>query len=164
MKSKHHSSLLEGAPEHLKAIGLISVNWSLLEGNLSRLLCFMLGIDWPAARAILPTGHAQRRETIRNLAMSQNFSEDAIGELNTWLVQVKTCAERRNEIMHSYYGMGVGGVVMHTSSKKKDVSRSISLIDLQNLADDIADCYAAGNNLPAVFYSEFMVKQQKNSE
>jgi hypothetical protein len=159
MNEQNHSSLLWGAPEHLKLIGLVTANWALVELNLCHLLCFMSNLDWPGARALLltPTSNRLRTDTLLNFAVSQKFSPVSIQELKASLEHVRNCASRRNEFMHNYYGIGAEGVVlMHKSSAKKnaDESKLVPLADLQKLADDLADACSQLQRLREIFQTQ----------
>lgn len=160
---KNHSALLEHAPQHLKLIGLVTANWAILESDICRLICFMSDLDWPAARALLmtPTSNKMRTDIVWNFAVSQKFSPDSLLLLKSCLNTVRKCAERRNEIIHNFYGIGLDGVVMHKSSARRnqDESKAVSEEELLKLAEDIADCGIGLNKLPSVFHPQYLSRK-----
>jgi hypothetical protein len=161
---KNHSALLEHAPEHLKLIGLVTANWAILEADVCRLLCFMSDLDWPAARALLLTtkSNKMRTDIVWNFAVSQKFSDESLKRLRDCLNAVRNCAERRNEIIHNFYGIGLNGVVMHKSSarRNKDESRPVSEDELLKLAEDIGDCGIELNKLPSIFHPQHLNRRK----
>jgi hypothetical protein len=154
-----HSALLDNAPEHLTFIGLIAANWAILESSLCHLLCFMLDIDWPAARAILYTisSNKTRRDVIWNVANSQHYSAESLKQLEKALQKVKRVAEQRNDFMHYTYGIAAGGVVVQhkpNPREARDEVRTITARELEQLAIEIAIATELINKLPAAFHGQ----------
>ncbi len=66
--------------------------------------------------------------------------------------------------MHNYYGMGAEGVVMHKSSARKNIDEAklVPLAELQELADNIADCCTELQSLPELFHKQ--VEERRGQE
>jgi hypothetical protein len=136
-KMPSHSSLLENAPEHLKLVGLVAVNYAHLDRTLCRLLA---DLDLPAAQTPTSTGNATRMELLLKLARRQSLSHESMMQLQACLARVKQCADRRDEMMKSAYGIGRDGLVISPCNDECGEIVPVTREQLREFAENIAEC------------------------
>lgn len=135
---------------HLKAIGLITVNFAILENEIAFAIWFLLGLDQQVGQIITA------EQSFKNLAalfssLYRNKTNDpkAIEELNKLMKKVTQVEEKRNKIMHSVWAEGDTHVSITRFKTTAKISKGltnqfeqITVEDLNKIADEIAE--AAG--------------------
>jgi hypothetical protein len=96
-------------PEHLQALGLITVHFALLEFTMASFVWALLDAD-DRTGSIVTAPQSFRNLTSLVSALFQEKQHDAghVKELNELLAKIAGLEERRNEITHSLWGRGDG--------------------------------------------------------
>lgn len=105
-ESKRYQSPLEGYPEYVKAIGMISIENASLESVLGELLGTLLGVHPHIGHTLYFTPRAAiaRLELIENiLPLSIATDEQLIKRIKTVVKRARAAIGKRHEIIHSLW-------------------------------------------------------------
>lgn len=102
-----YKSPLENHPDIVKAIGMVTIESSVLDLMIGRMLGGILGIEEAFSTAIYltPKSAFARIEMIKN-AINEYEENDEIQTIRRVLKRVKAITNKRHAIIHSLYGPG----------------------------------------------------------
>lgn len=129
-------SILEDHPEHLKAIGLVTVEVNNMEMALAQLLAKILGVGPDIAGAIYftPRGQIPRVEMMMNVVQIA-FAKDQynLSQIKSALLRAKTVMGKRHKIIHDSWGTTEDGNILRTSYPMKQGTENSTLTPLKTL-------------------------------
>lgn len=101
-----YQSALINKPEHLAAIGLVSVEIAHLEEAMASLFSAISGVHWLVANAIYYTPNAAmaRMDIISNVApLTLHAHKRHLDKVNRFIERAKAAMGKRHQIMHSLW-------------------------------------------------------------
>jgi hypothetical protein len=139
--------------EHLKAIGLITVNFALLENQIAFAIWFLIGLDQQTGQII--TAELSLKGLVAlfcSLYRNKTNDPSAINELNDLMKKVTQAEEKRNVIMHSVWAAGDTEKTItrfkQTAKTKKGLQNQFEQMTVEKLneiANEIAEAAAEVN-------------------
>jgi hypothetical protein len=143
-----HSFPLEEASEHLKLIGLVTVNRAHLGRTCCRLMGVLSGIVMPTAKslpevqALSPALGSKEMEIqiLSSVAERKYISEETLKQVESCLATLKRCVDIQEEMENTCYGIGHRGLVLSPTSDECGMIVPVARNQLQQLADDMANC------------------------
>jgi hypothetical protein len=136
--------------EHLTAIGLITINFSMLESTIASGIWLLSGLDQKRGQII--TAELSFRALVAlfsSLYREQTNDSTKLEELDTLLRKAMSAEEKRNILSHSLWAIGTSDQTISriktTAKMSKDLKHTFEQVTVDNLiqiADEIAD--AAG--------------------
>lgn len=145
MPHKVVSANIKLTDNHLKSIGRVSVNWSLLEFYLGKAIGEMLGPD-PKIGRIVTTRltAANMMEIFRHLATFKDHEGKLSDELNTILAAIRAAQSQRRLIIHGVWAADDDGSPLVLGYYGKDDQRvladavKMSVEDIENIAASVS--------------------------
>ena len=137
------------ADKHLRLIGLIATEWSMLETTIDFGLWGLLGIHQPAGRAVTSYIHATTRFDLLITLAEKQFSGGIVDNLKSLRTKFKDLLAQRNDYVHAqwkYIGgspyFGYGKINKRGNLEAKKLQTSISefeqvVLDIQSLNNDL---------------------------
>ncbi len=128
-------SSLEQYPDHVKAIGMISVEQANLEIKLAQLLGALLNLDPVLADAVYfsPQATGARISIIENVS-ELILSNGAVKDVRKLLSKAREVVGRRNEYIHNAWGLHVeSGQLAAAKLPIKGPLKTVTLKDLEDL-------------------------------
>lgn len=150
MKPSDFETPLLDHPEHLKAIGIISVELGTMEFLLAALMGGLLGIDVKTADAVYstPKSATARLEIITNiLEIKEDVPTFFREEVEKIILKARGILGRRNDVIHNAWGAGPEGVQSIAFSKGSRQIKPIAIEELNNLIRDIRETSARIGNM-----------------
>ena len=135
--------------DHLKAIGLITIQFSRLEFTLLKTLGLLIDKDGTTSDIILgPMSFSRQLQLLVNLGTYKR--PDLKDKLKDFAIRARTAEEKRNRIAHSFWGLSDDArrVVRYKIDASKHATtvmqtQEIAVKDLEEIADFIAQPQAA---------------------
>jgi hypothetical protein len=145
---------IDSCDDHLKVIGLVTVNFSLLENELAFDIHVLLGLDHRTSQII--TAELRFKgllDLFSSLCINKMKNETASTELKELVKKVYQVEQKRNSIIHSLWAVGNTG---DTITRFKQTAKSskglhfqyeqVTVEKLQKIADEIAEATAEVHN------------------
>lgn len=145
-------SVLEHHPEHVKAIGMISIEMGSLDVTLGDLLGALLHIAPELGRIVYltPRSGFGRLELLKNVA-EKSLSSPQVSKVFS---RAKALMQKRHEIMHDTWGVDAE-TRKPSRQKTKGQHVLVELSDLQNMVRDIRDLITDAHELAARLYADW---------
>lgn len=137
--------------EHLRAIGQITVNFTLLRSSISAFISLLIGNDLSFEQQRVgqiitaQLGFQTLANLLSSLFRHRTTNPEAIAGLDGLLARAAAARDKRNQVTHSLWGAGptdetVTRFKMTAKQRKgfKFMSEQMSVEDLDKIADDIA--------------------------
>ena len=141
------TSAVSAKNDHLQAIGLITVNFAMLELTIASGAWFFLG----KTGAIVTAELSFKGLVALFSSLYRNWTTDAkkVGDLDSLLKRVMQAEEKRNIISHSLWTLGKSDEtitrIKTTAKMSKGLKHSfeqVTVDDLERIADEIAETAA----------------------
>jgi len=144
-------SEISSRDDHLKAMGLITVNFSLLENTIAFIIWLLLGLDQQTGQIITSELSFRRLlELFSSLCRNKKNDKVTLEKLKTLLKRIEHAEQERNKIIHS---MWTAGNDEETITRFKITAKirnglmhqyeQLKVEHLNKIADEIAEVAAA---------------------
>lgn len=137
--------------DHLKAIGLITINFGTLESTIAQGVWSLLGLDQRIGQII--TAELSFKGLVAlfsSLYREKNNDAKALEELNDVIKKVIQAEEKRNVISHSQWGAGDSADTITRIKTTAKISKglrhqfeNVTVSELMKIADEIAEASSA---------------------
>src|SRR5713101_7102693 len=139
MKPPQMTSILENHPDHVMAIGMITIEVGNMELAMGQLLARVLGLGPDIAQAIYFTP----RDAIARLDMMINVAKFALAKdklnlsnVTNLLLRAKTVMGKRHNIIHDNWAQSSdGAAVMRMTMPLKEGAQNSKPVQLKTLTD-----------------------------
>ena len=143
-KEHRFKSVLEAkAPEHVRAIGLITIEVTNLEHALGTLLAAIIDApeDFGHIIYLTPKAAIARLEVLENLSEYLLVKESELGKLLQSIIKrAKSIIGKRHRIVHGCWGISEGAVSVYNVPPKEDEGPEVYTVEkLQRVVSDIRD-------------------------
>jgi hypothetical protein len=141
--------------DYLRAIGRITVNFSLLETYVSFSIWNLLGTDQRLARACLARTSFQNQLHLLASLARERMTQQEVNQMDGFIKKASDAELQRNEITHSSWGTGIGAETGTVSRSKETIGRRgfsyryqrVSARDLEKVADLIKEASESGSKM-----------------
>jgi hypothetical protein len=138
------TAAIQAKPDYARLIGVITAEWSVVEMMLSAIFSGLLGASYERASAVFFALQSHRAKFDAVNAVGEVTLRDQpnrLTELKQLMRRIATVAKERNDFSHGLWGVSptTGDVNLINLGNPRRGKDSISLDDLQAVADEIAD-------------------------